>query len=148
MKRLLGIDYGTARIGLSISDELQMLAHPLETLPATSISAALSRIAGIVQEREVERVVIGLPRNMDGSSGKSANEAEAFAEKLRASLPVEVVMWDERLSSVAAHRAVRDSGRKTRDARKFIDQIAAQIILQGYLDLLAAKAAGDRLPAD
>ena len=134
-RRLLGIDLGKARIGVAVSDELGMLAHPLETIPAGG--DALKRIAQLVQEKNAERVIVGLPRHMNGTVGTSAADALAFASKLRAFLPCEVVTWDERLTTTAANRALRASGRKARDSRAFVDQVAAQMILQGYLDSLA-----------
>ncbi len=133
-KRMLGVDYGTARIGVAISDELGMLAHPLETVPARNLDEAAKRIAKLAREREVERVVMGLPRHMNGAVGASAEEASAFAKKLGPLLPCELVMWDERLTTTAANRVLRDSGRKTRQTRGVVDQVAAQMILQGYLD--------------
>jgi putative Holliday junction resolvase len=147
MKRLLGIDFGRARIGLAISDELGLLAHPLETLPAGNGKESALRISMVVREKEIERVVVGLPRNMDGSLGEAANEALAFVEKLRAHLPCPVVTWDERLTTVAAHRALRDAGRTSRTTRGCVDQVAAQMILQGYLDQLQMRAE-ERLPQD
>ena len=136
MKRLLGIDLGKARVGMAISDELGLLAHPLETFPAAKPKALLERIAEIVREKKVERVVVGLPRNMNGSMGAAATEALAFVEQLRAKLSCAVVTWDERLTTVAAHRALREAGRSTRSTRGQVDQVAAQMILQGYLDRL------------
>jgi putative Holliday junction resolvase len=133
-RRILGIDLGRARIGVAVSDELGMLAHPVETIPANA--DATRRIAEIVREKDAERVVVGLPRHMNGSVGIGAAEAIAFAEKLRALLPCEVLTWDERLTTTAANRALRESGRKTRDSRGVVDQVAAQMILQGYLDSL------------
>jgi putative holliday junction resolvase len=136
-RRILGIDLGKARIGVAVSDELGMLAHPVETIPAT-IDAA-RRLAEIVREKDAERVVVGLPRHMNGSVGTGATEALAFAKKLQALLPCKVVTWDERLTTTAANRALRASGRKTRDSRDVVDQVAAQMILQGYLDSLPAS---------
>ena len=136
-RRILGIDLGKARIGVAVSDELGMLAHPVETIPATADSAR--RIAEIVREKDAERVVVGLPRHMNGSVGTGATEALAFAKKLEALLPCKVVTWDERLTTTAANRALRASGRKTRDSRGVVDQVAAQMILQGYLDSLPAS---------
>ena len=136
MKRLLGIDLGKARIGMAISDELALLAHPLETFPADKPNCGVERIATIVREKEVECVVVGLPRNMDGTMGPAATEALAFVERLRAKLSCPVVTWDERLTTVAAHRALREAGRSTRTTRGQVDQVAAQMILQGYLDQL------------
>jgi putative pre-16S rRNA nuclease len=140
MKRVLGIDLGRARVGLAISDELGLLAHPLETLPADNVNALTARIASVALEKKVECVVVGLPRNMDGSIGPAANEALAFVEKLRAQLPCPVVTWDERLTTVAANRALRESGRTARQTRGQVDQVAAQMILQGYLDQLQMRA--------
>ncbi len=134
VKRVLGVDYGRARIGLAISDELGLLAHPLETVPAARLDAAAKRIAEIARDRDVARVVLGMPRHMNGDMGDAAEEATAFADKLRPLLPCELVLWDERLTTIAANHALRDSGRKTRKTRGVVDQVAAQMILQGYLD--------------
>ena len=137
MNRILGLDFGRARIGVAISDELQMLAHPLETIPANKKPA--SRVAEIVREKQVDHVVAGIPRQMNGQIGTAATEVLEFVKKLRAILPCPVVTWDERLTTVAAHRALRDAGKKTRDTRGYVDQVAAQMILQTYLDRRAAQ---------
>jgi putative pre-16S rRNA nuclease len=139
MKPILALDFGRARIGVAISDELQLLAHPFETIPANKQAA--SRVAEIVRERKVDHVVAGIPRQMNGQIGAAATDVLQFVEKLRATLPCPVVTWDERLTTVAAHRALRDAGKKTRDTRSYIDQVAAQMILQSYLDRRAADAA-------
>jgi len=137
-KRMVGIDLGQARIGVAVSDELGLLAHPLETIPTTDRAAA--RIAEIVREKDAARVIVGLPRHMNGTVGAGAADALAFAEKLRGAVPCEVVTWDERMTTMAANRALRESGRKTRNTRDIVDQVAAQMILQSYLD--AANASG------
>jgi putative Holliday junction resolvase len=137
MNPILGLDFGRARIGAAISDELHALAHPLETIPANK--EALSRVAEIVRERKVDHVVAGVPRQMNGEIGLAATEVLQFVEKLRAILPCPVVTWDERLTTVAAQRALREAGKKTRDIRGYVDQVAAQMILQNYLDSRAAK---------
>jgi len=137
MNPILGLDFGRARIGAAISDELQLLAHPLETIPANE--RAPSRVAGIVREKKVDHVVTGIPRRMDGQIGAAATEVLQFVEKLRGILPCPVVTWDERLTTAAAHRALRDAGKKTRHTRGYVDQVAAQMILQSYLDRLAAN---------
>jgi len=129
---ILALDFGRVRIGAAISDELQLLAHPLETIAADE--QATSRVAEIVRERNVDHVVAGIPRLMSGGNGVAASEVLRFVEKLRALLPCPVVTWDERLTTVAAERALRDAGKKTRQTRSYVDQVAAQIILQGYLD--------------
>jgi putative holliday junction resolvase len=143
VKPILALDFGRARIGAAISDELQLLAHPLETIPANE--QAPSRVAEIVRERKVDHVIAGIPRQMNGQIGAAATEVLQFVEKLRAILPCPVVTWDERLTTVAAHRALRDAGKKTRHTRSYIDQVAAQMILQSYLDRRAAnnEAGGD-----
>ncbi len=140
MKRFLGIDFGKVRLGLAISDELGYMAHPLETLPMSDPNEAIRRIAEIVREKKVERVVVGLPKNMDGSHGASADAALSFVATLRKQVPCNVITWDERLTTVSANRALRTAGRSTRETRGYVDQVAAQIILQGYLDRLQAIA--------
>jgi putative Holliday junction resolvase len=132
MKPILALDLGRARIGVAISDELQLLAHPFETIPAKERPEL--RIARIVHDKNVDHVVAGVPRQMNGQIGTAATEVLQFVEKLRAILPCSVVTWDERLTTVAAHRALRDAGKKTRHTRGYVDQVAAQMILQSYLD--------------
>jgi putative Holliday junction resolvase len=141
-RRILGIDLGRARIGVAVSDELGMLAHPVETIAASANPER--RIAELVREKDAERVIIGLPRHMNGSVGIGATEALAFAKKLQELLPCEVLTWDERLTTTAANRALRESGRKTRHSRGVVDQVAAQMILQGYLDSLPTS--GNSVP--
>jgi putative holliday junction resolvase len=137
MNPILALDFGRARIGAAITDELQLLAHPFETIPGNK--QAVSRIAEIVREKKIDHVVAGIPRQMNGQIGAAATEALQFVEKLRAILPCPVVTWDERLTTVAAHRALRDAGKKTRDTRSYVDQVAAQMILQSYLDWRVAN---------
>jgi putative Holliday junction resolvase len=132
MNPILGIDFGQVRIGLAISDELRLLAHPLETIPANKDSK--KRIAEIVRARKIDKVVIGIPRHMSGEIGEAAKRALDFADELRRQLPCPVETWDERLTTVAANRALTAAGKKTRQTRNFVDQVAAQMILQGYLD--------------
>jgi putative Holliday junction resolvase len=143
VRRVLGVDFGKARIGVAVSDELGLLAHPLETIPGAKVDAAVRRIAEIAREKNVERVIVGLPRHMSGEMGTAAADVQAFVAKLRPLLPCEVVLWDERLTTTAAHRALRDSGQKTRRTRGVVDQVAAQMILQGYLDRVQSSAAGN-----
>jgi len=117
---------------------LRMLAHPLETIASASVNKVAQRVQKIVSERQVDCVVVGLPRQMNGVLGPAAQNAQRFVERLRSLVSCDVVTWDERLSTVAAERALRDAGRKTRETRSIRDQVAAQIILQGYLDRLNA----------
>lgn len=134
MKRALGIDHGEARIGLAISDELGMLAHPLETIHLKEVPDPIQRIAEVVERDKIGMIVLGLPRNMNGTYGPASEKVRAFADRLRARVECEVKLWDERLTSVAAQRALHESGRNVKDSRNVIDQVAAQLILQGWLD--------------
>ncbi len=139
MNPILALDFGRARIGVAISDELQLLAHPLETIPANEEPA--SRVVEIVRAKKVDHVVAGIPRQMSGQIGTAAIEVLQFVEKLRAILPCPVVTWDERFTTAAANRALRDAGKKTRHTRGYVDQVAAQMILQSYLDRRAQENA-------
>ena len=134
MNRALGIDLGDARIGLAISDDLRMLAHPLVTLHVKEIADPVAHIAQLAEREKIGAIIIGLPRNMDGSYGPAAEKSRAFAEKLRAQVACEVKLWDERLTSVAAQRSLHEAGRNVKKSRAVIDQVAAQLILQGWLD--------------
>jgi putative Holliday junction resolvase len=136
MKRIMGIDYGTARIGIAMSDELQMLAHPSETIALAKVADPVGRIAALVAEKDVELIVVGLPRHMNGAVGDSAEQASDFAKKLQSKVTCKVRTWDERLSTVAAQRALREAGKSVRQTRGYIDQVAAQMLLQSYLDSL------------
>jgi putative holliday junction resolvase len=132
-KRVLGVDPGDARVGLAISDELGMLSHPLETVQVKK-SDPIARIAEVVREKHVSLIIVGVPRNMDGSFGPAAEKSRDFIEKLKGAVPCPVRPWDERLTTVSAERALREAGRKARDQRAVVDQAAAQILLQSWLD--------------
>jgi len=134
MNRVLGIDHGEARIGLAVSDELGMLAHPLETIHLKERPDPLARIAAICERDQIACIILGLPRNMNGTYGPAAEKVRAFAEKLRAVVACEVKLWDERLTSVAAQRSLHEAGRTIKNSREIIDQVAAQMILQSWLD--------------
>lgn len=133
MKKALGIDLGDARIGVAASDDLGMLAHPLETIPAAK-GDPIARILELAASRGAEAIVVGMPRNMDGTYGPAATKAKEFMEKIGARTPLRIVAWDERLTTVAAQRSLQESGRNTRSQKSIIDQVAAQMILQGWLD--------------
>lgn len=136
LTRVLGIDHGEARIGLALSDELGMLAHPLETVPGRDVGAAIARIAELVVERRVERIVIGLPLRMDGSSGTAVEKVRTFRDDLAKALPehVTIIESDERLTTVSAWEKLHAAGRNEKNSRHLIDQAAAVEILQDYLD--------------
>jgi putative Holliday junction resolvase len=134
MTRILGIDVGEARIGLAISDELGMLAHPLETVNVRE-GNSIKRVAEVIARDKVSLVVIGLPRNMNGTYGPAAEKVREFAKKLEMETGgCKVKFWDERLTTVAAQKALHEGGKNTKQSRSVIDQVAAQMILQGYLD--------------
>jgi putative Holliday junction resolvase len=133
MNRALGIDHGDARIGVAISDELGMLAHPLETIVVKDTDV-LARITQIVTEKTIGTIVVGLPKNMDGTSGPATEKVRAFADQLRGRVTCDVRLWDERLTTVAAQKALQAAGRNAKESRAVIDQAAAQLILQGWLD--------------
>jgi putative Holliday junction resolvase len=135
-KRFLGLDPGDARVGVAISDELGMLAHPLETIEVRKTDP-VARVAELAVEKSIAAIVVGVPRNMDGSFGPAAEKSRAFIEALKARVSCRVVPWDERLTTVSAQRAMRDAGRKAKDQRKVVDQAAAQILLQNWLDAAA-----------
>lgn len=132
MDRILGIDTGEARIGLAVSDELGMLAHPLETVDARK--GAMQRIAEVCGAKKISTIIVGHPRNMDGTYGPAADRAKKFADDLRARLHCEVKLWDERLTTMAAQKALHAGGLNTKQSRAVIDQVAAVMILQSYLD--------------
>ena len=128
----MAVDLGSARTGVAVSDELGMLAQPWKTLPGGD--ASLDAVVAAFVELKPGRILVGLPRNIDGTYGPAAEAARAFAENLRARVTCPVDLWDERLTTVAAQRSLRESGRKARDQRGVVDQVAAQILLQSWLD--------------
>jgi putative holliday junction resolvase len=134
--RYLGIDFGSSRIGIAISDELGMLAHPLETVP--NDASFLSRLRKIVLEKGVSRMVVGIPRNMDGSYGPAAEKAKLFLSELKSEFKeLQLIAWDERLTTMEAQRLLHAAGRDVKKSRPVIDQVAAQVLLQSYLDSVA-----------
>ncbi len=135
MKRCLGIDYGEARIGVAASDDLGMLAHPLETIHVRQVEDPIARIAEIAEERNSEALVVGMPFRIDGTEGSAAAKVRRFIEKLARRMPeVEIVEIDERLSTVDAQARLHEAGRTVKNSRGVIDQAAAATILQEYLD--------------
>lgn len=134
--RCLGIDFGSSRIGIAISDELGMLAHPFETVP--NDASFLSRLRKIVLEKGVSRMVVGIPRNMDGSYGPAAEKAKLFLSELKSEFKeLQLIAWDERLTTMEAQRLLHAAGRDVKKSRPVIDQVAAQVLLQSYLDSVA-----------
>jgi putative holliday junction resolvase len=139
--RVLGVDVGTVRVGLALSDPTGTLASPLDTLRRAKDGSDLTRLAELVVEHEVTEVVVGQPKHLSGASGASARDADAYARALADRLPdVPVHMIDERLSTVTAASALRASGVDSRRQRPVIDQAAAVVILQSYLDARQSRA--------
>ena len=140
--RILGIDHGTVRIGLAMSDEMGLFANPLKTLD--NQPGVEQEIAAIVQQKRISEVVIGMPYRMTGERGSAAERVEKFAEHLRRELPDDVPLHfvDERLTSAAAERSLGFGGKKLdREQKKLVDQVAAVAILQDYLNTKAGAEA-------
>jgi putative Holliday junction resolvase len=131
--RVLGLDLGQSRIGVAISDPARRVAVPVGTI-RTGAPEDVKAIAALVREHEVTAIVVGHPLSMSGRSGEAADHAEKFAEALRGFLGVPVHLQDERLSTVQAERALAAQGLRGRDRREVVDQAAATVILQAYLD--------------
>ena len=132
--RVMAIDYGDQRIGLAVSDLTGLLCGEAWTMQEWNMERASQRIAEEAERREVGTLVLGLPKNMDGSEGPRAEKSRAFAALLEADSGLPVVLWDERRSSIEAHAILHAAGKKERIHRKTVDAVAASLILQGYLD--------------
>ena len=132
--RILGIDYGDARIGLALSDESETLASPLGTYKSQSMRKDIDYIANLAKEKGVGRIVVGLPINMDGSLGERADKTKAFGDTLARVSNIEVCYKDERLTTVSAERTLIACSVRREKRKEVIDTVSAQIILQSYLD--------------
>ena len=139
--RTMGLDVGTKTVGVAVSDGLGLTAQAITTVRRTSLKADLAALTELAREHEVSRVVVGLPLNMDGSEGPRAEASRKFAEAVGQALGVPVEFWDERLSTVAAERTLLEADHTRARRRQVIDQVAAQFILQGWLD--ARQSAAD-----
>ncbi len=132
--RIMGLDVGTKRIGVALSDETGQIASASEVVLRMSDSAAIFRIKQIAAECNVEKIVVGLAVNMNGSAGSSSKMCEKFAEKLKKETEVDICFWDERLSTQEAENIMISADISRKKRKHVIDKLAAQIILQGYLD--------------
>ena len=135
--KILGLDYGEARIGVAVSDALGMLANPLDTICEKDRALQLEKTAAVARLHGVEKIVVGYPKRMDGTLGHRAEYTEQFAHELSEMLSVPYVMGDERLSSTEAHRILESGGVSGKKRKTKVDKIAAVIILQGYLDAIS-----------
>ncbi len=132
--RILGIDHGTKRIGLAISDELGVIAQPLEFVLAEPFDKFLTRLKEIIREKEVELLLVGMPRNMDGSYGPAALKVQEFVAVLGDTVGIPIKVWDERLTSAQANRFLIQAGVRRDNRKQKVDKTAAAILLQSYLD--------------
>lgn len=137
--RIMGLDYGSKTVGVAISDPLLLTAQGKEIIRrdrTDKLRQTLARIEELITENEVEKIVLGCPKNMNGTEGERVEKTKAFMEMIERRTGVEVVLWDERLTTVAADRYMMEAGIRRENRREYVDEIAAVFILQGYLDYL------------
>lgn len=132
--RVLALDPGTVRIGVAISDELKMIATPMEYIPAEPFDGVMARLRQILAAQPCELILVGMPRNMDGSYGPAADAVKAFIAKIEPALGVRIRTWDERLTSAQANRMMIQSGVRRDKRKQVVDKMAAAILLQSFLD--------------
>ncbi|PNV63457.1 Holliday junction resolvase RuvX [Clostridium sp. chh4-2] len=140
--RVMGLDYGSRTVGVAVCDPLGLTAQALETITRdeeNKLRPTLRRIEALIAEYEIETIVLGYPKNMDDSIGERAQKTEEFKHMLEKRTGLEVILWDERLTTVAANEILMESGVRREDRKKVIDKIAAGLILQGYLDYRREK---------
>lgn len=140
--RLIGLDYGTRTVGVAVSDALGITAQPVETITRkeeNKLRKTLARIESIIEEYGVDKIVVGLPLNMDDSEGERALACREFADKLERRTGLPVIMWDERLTTVEAQKVLIECGVRRENRKAVIDQIAAVFILQGYMDYVQSS---------
>ena len=140
--RALGLDVGEKRIGVALSDSLGIMASALSVVEEKSEDDAIKRILALAREHDVECIVIGLPRSLDGSMGPQALKVDAFADTLAGRTDIAVVTWDERFTTAEAERVLVEAGTKRDKRKRHRDSVAAALILQGYLDSEKDTAAG------
>jgi len=140
--RTMSLDVGTKTIGIAVSDLMGIIANGVETIQRTSKERDYKRLAELIKEHDVDTLVVGYPKNMNGTVGERAQICEAMAQELKETFPTlkEVVLWDERLSTVAATRVMVDADISRKKRKKVIDMMAAVVILQNYLDSKQFKA--------
>lgn len=136
MKRIMGIDYGDARTGVAMSDLLCSIVGSTAVVPSRNTEKAIADIVRMAKENEVGTIVVGLPRNMDGSEGPRAELCREFADKLGAATGLEIVMWDERRTTVEAHNILSQHNYHGQKRKNTVDAVAASLILEGYLNAL------------
>lgn len=135
--RTIALDYGTKRIGVAISDEMMVIAQPLEYIPAEPFAEFLERLRKLIREKEVDLILVGLPRNMDGSYGPAALKVQEFVAVLKETIGMPIKTWDERLTSAQANRFLLQANVSRKQRKEKVDKMAAAILLQSYLDSIA-----------
>ena len=141
--RIMGLDYGSVTVGVAISDPLLITAQGIEVIrrkQENKLRQTYARIEALIEEYGVERIVVGFPKHLNNTVGIRAELAEEFAENIRRRTGLEVVMWDERLTTVAAHRVLDEAELHYKKKAEVVDKLAAVLILQGYLDYLSMQS--------
>ena len=141
--RILGLDFGTKTVGVAVSDELLITAQGVEIVrrkAPTKLRQTLARIDELVSEYGVEKIVLGYPKNMNNTEGERCERTKEFQEMLEKRTGLEVILWDERLTTVSADNAMMEMGIRRENRKEYVDEIAAIFILQGYLDFLANQS--------
>lgn len=144
--RIMGLDFGSKTVGVAVSDSLLLTAQGVEIIrrkEENKLRQTLARIEELIVEYEVSQIVLGLPKNMNATEGVRAELTREFQEKLERRTGLEVVLWDERLTTVASDKAMMEAGVRRENRKNYVDMIAATLILQGYLDRLAMERAGN-----
>lgn len=142
--KILSIDFGLRRVGISVSDPLGMLAHDRDSLRYQSVNKLLQQLCAIIAAEDIEKIVIGLPLHMNGSEGEMAAHVRRFQAQLAATVSVPIVLWDERFTSVQAERLLSERGVPFSRDKGEVDRLAAVFILQSYLDHLTIQKASER----
>lgn len=140
--RIMGLDYGAKTVGVAISDEMLLTAQPVETIKrerAGKLRQTLARIETLMNEYDVEKVVIGLPKKLNNEEGDRCDRTREFGEMVERRSGLEVIYWDERLTTVAADAVLAEGGVRKENRKEYIDKVAASLILQGYLDSITDK---------
>lgn len=144
--RIMGLDFGSKTVGVAVSDALLVTAQGVETIPRKSpgkLRQTLARVEELIREYQVERIVLGFPKNMNNTEGERCMKTLEFKEMLERRSGLEVILWDERLTTVAAERTLMESGVRRETRKSYVDKIAAALILQGYLDAQAFQKEQD-----
>jgi putative Holliday junction resolvase len=132
--RVLAIDHGSRRMGIAVSDETKTIAQPMEFIPSEPFNQFLDRLKQIIRDQQVDLILVGIPRNMDGSYGPAALKVQEFVAVLKDAIPIAIKPWDERLTSVQANRFLSEAGVRRSKRKEKVDKTAAAILLQSFLD--------------